>query len=87
MLKLSDLNVCSKDDFVAALKGTPGADAVAKVREDVRKMLMERTNEKEEVLVPRAAAEDVDVWHPLLLGRPQHPIEGVLSAAGRAAGR
>jgi hypothetical protein len=48
----------NEDQFVSALKGTSSADAVAKVREDVRKMLMDREKEKEEVLAARYKKEN-----------------------------
>ena len=56
----------NENDFVADLKGTAGADAVAKMREDVRKMLMERTNEKDEVLAARYKTENERVTEEYL---------------------
>lgn len=48
----------SEDDLVADLKGTPSGDAVAKVREGARKLLMDQAKENEKVLAARHQKED-----------------------------
>jgi hypothetical protein len=48
------------------LKGPPSADAVAKDREEVRKVLMDRGKEKEEVLAARSKKENERVTEEYL---------------------
>lgn len=55
-----------EDDFVADLKGTRGADTVAKVREDVRKVLMDRAKEPEKEQAARYHKENERVTEEYL---------------------
>ncbi len=47
-----------EEDMVADLKGTPNGEAISKVREDVRKFLMDQAKTPEKELVARRQIED-----------------------------